>query len=411
MNTNVKIKNIKKISIILVVLILVAIIAVGAYFIITENNKEEKETAQVVYEELIRNSLFYDSGNDEEIKFDFVTINDKIAYSIDYACEQDTENTVTFRQNLSDQGMAILINGYPNKTPDEMGCLNEDEAYMATQMALWEVANRTGESTKAQLVFRVDNVTSINGNKEICERTVNVAKKLIEYAENEPYTVVPTMVIDNADADLREFNFDSEHDFVGPYKVEIENVNGEDINYIKATLSEAPESASIVDESGNEKTILARGDKVYIKVKKETANVRIKFTSSVERKAGKMYAGQKQDYLLLDKLTNTTDRELAAEISFGTTLGKIKLNCIDENNNPVSGCKFELLDTTGKVYGDISTGDDGIIKFYKVPEGEYILKQIETNSEYESKESSKNVIVKGGETAEVTFINSLIKRK
>ena len=106
---------------------------------------------------------------------------------------------------------------------------------------------------------------------------------------------------------------------------------------------------------------------------------------------------------------NKEETESVAESSLGTTLGKIKLNCIDEDTNPVSSCKFELLDTTGKSYGDVSTGDDGIITFYKVPEGEYILKQIETNSEYEPKESSKNVVVKGGETAEVTFTNSLIK--
>ena len=410
MKANVKFKNIKKISIaLIIVFILVAIIAVGAYFIITKNNKEEKETeiAQVTYKELIRNSVFYDSGNDKEIGFDFVTINNKISYSMDYACEQDTENKVTFRQYLSDQGMAILMNGYPKKTPKEMGCLNEDEAYIATQMALWEVANRTGESTKAPLIFRVDNVTSTNGNEEMYERTVNAAKKLVAYAENEPYNVVPTMVIDNSEADLVNFDFDSEHDYIGPYKVNIENIDKEDINYIKATLNEAPEDASISDENGNEKTILASGDKVYMKIKRKAANVSIKFSSSVERNVGKIYAGQKQDYLSLDKETNTADRELSAIISYGTTLGKIKLNCIDEEGNPIASCKFELSDTTGKVYGDVTTGDDGIITFYKVPEGEYILKQIETNSKYEPKEDSKNLIVKSGETVEVTFVNVL----
>ena len=148
-----------------------------------------------------------------------------------------------------------------------------------------------------------------------------------------------------------------------------------------------------------------------MKIKRKAANVSIKFSSSVERNVGKIYAGQKQDYLSLDKETNTADRELSAIISYGTTLGKIKLNCIDEEGNPIASCKFELSDTTGKVYGDVTTGDDGIITFYKVPEGEYILKQIETNSKYRSEEISKNVTVKAGETVEVTFVNSLIKDK
>ena len=95
--------------------------------------------------------------------------------------------------------------------------------------------------------------------------------------------------------------------------------------------------------------------------------------------------------------------------SVETTLGKIKLNSVDGDNNPVSGSRFELLDTTGKSYGSVVAGDSGIITFYKVPEGEYILKQIETNSEYKSEEISKNVTVKAGETAEVTFVNLPIK--
>ena len=63
----------------------------------------------------------------------------------------------------------------------------------------------------------------------------------------------------------------------------------------------------------------------------------------------------------------------------------------------------------GTIVADL--GDDGIITFYKVPEGEYILKQIETNSKYRFEEISKNVTVKAGETVEVTFVNSLIKNK
>lgn len=105
---------------------------------------------------------------------------------------------------------------------------------------------------------------------------------------------------------------------------------------------------------------------------------------------------------------NSKEETETGEVSY-TSIGKILLNCVDENGNPVSGCKFELSDPTGKVYGDVTTGDDGIIKYYKVPEGEYILKQVETDSEYEPKETSKSVIVEAGKTAEVTFVNSLIR--
>ena len=94
------------------------------------------------------------------------------------------------------------------------------------------------------------------------------------------------------------------------------------------------------------------------------------------------------------------------ELTYTTTIGKIKLSCIDENSNPVAGCTFELLDTNGKSYGEVETGDDGIITFYKVPEGEYLLKQVKIATGYESQEDvAKNVIVTGGKMSEVVFNN------
>ena len=105
------------------------------------------------------------------------------------------------------------------------------------------------------------------------------------------------------------------------------------------------------------------------------------------------------------KNTNKAENNETKDTSEVTTLGKIKLSCIDEENNPIAGCEFELLDNEEKSYGKIKSGDDGIITFYKVPEGDYKIKQIETNPEYELKEEdTKNVTVKGGETSEVECI-------
>lgn len=113
------------------------------------------------------------------------------------------------------------------------------------------------------------------------------------------------------------------------------------------------------------------------------------------------------------KNTNKAENNEAKDTSeVTTTLGKIKLSCIDDENNPIAGCEFELLDNEEKSYGKIKSGDDGIITFYKVPEGDYKIKQIETNPEYELKEEdTKNVTVKGGETSEVTFENKVILGK
>ncbi len=129
------------------------------------------------------------------------------------------------------------------------------------------------------------------------------------------------------------------------------------------------------------------------------------------KKIGDEYVSTEKTNVLADNKVNDLQlqNELSGEqgdITYTATIGKIKLSCIDENSNPVAGCTFELLDTNGKSYGEVETGDDGIITFYKVPEGEYVLKQIKIATGYETKEDvAKNVIVTGGKMSEVVFNN------
>ena len=79
-----------------------------------------------------------------------------------------------------------------------MGLDNAEEAYMATQMAIWEVMNRTGESHKSGLIFRVENVTPKAGMEDFYRKATAAAANLVARAEANPYTSVPTMTVDNA---------------------------------------------------------------------------------------------------------------------------------------------------------------------------------------------------------------------
>ena len=138
----------------------------------------------------------YDTVNGKNVWFSNVKLGDQTAYCIDYSCPAPN-GTMTLRDYLSDQGMAILMNGYPNCTPAEIGVQTEDEAYMATQLALWEVMNRTGESHKAGRIFRVENIRANSGKEAFLNRAIEGAKRLVTLAENNPYNGVPTMNIHN----------------------------------------------------------------------------------------------------------------------------------------------------------------------------------------------------------------------
>ena len=138
-------------------------------------------------------SVARDVAYGKNVWYSRATLGGEVAYCVDYTCTAPS-GVMTFRKYLSDQGMAVLIHGYPNCTPESIGCLSEDEAYMATQMALWEVLNRTGESNKAGIPFRVDNIQPLAGKEDFYNRAVTAAAKLVAMAESDPYTSVPTMI-------------------------------------------------------------------------------------------------------------------------------------------------------------------------------------------------------------------------
>ncbi len=354
-------------------------------------------------------SVGYDSGNGKNVWYSRATLGGDVAYCIDYTCPAPS-GTMTFRSYLSDQGMAILMNGYPNNSPAALGCDNEDEAYMATQMALWEVMNRTGESQKSGLIFRVENVSPKAGKEDFYNKSVAAAKRLVAMAEANPYTTVPTMVIDNSQAGLSYLGNDA---LIGPYTVTIEGTQSAIVKSITASLINAPASAKITDANGNEKTSLSSGDSVYVRMSssEDSKTFKIKFTTDIDRKVGAIYTkpGETvQDYVKIETEPNTAERELTIEWEKVTTLGKIKLVKVDQDDQPVSGATFELKDTTGKSYGQVTTGDDGIINFYKVPQGQYILEEVSAPQGYTITEKSKNVTVVANQTAEVKFVNNRI---
>ena len=414
--------NNKKIIICILVIIIVLIII---YFLVskdTKNNVNNIVSPDMEIEEYgVQNvsvnisnapAIAYDTYNQEEILYKDVALGGEIAYSIDYGAPESTSNALEFRKYLSDAGMAVLIKGYPNCTPEEMECVSQDEAYMATQMAIWEVMSRTGESQKATKIFRTENIKPVDGKEEVCNRIINAAKKLVSMAEDEPYKDVPTMKIDNANISIVK-NIEDDA-LIGPYTVSITGTDSNTINYIRASLENAPESARITDENGNEKKLLVNGDSVYVRLSsgEEDTTFKIKFETSIDRKVGLIYEDvntENQDYLKLETMLDNIVGDSTIIWSNVTTIGTIELTAIDNENNPVVGARFVLGDTEGKKFGTLDSGTDGKIKFYGVPIGEYVLEQISVPDGYEILDTSKNITVNGGETSNVTFVDEKTK--
>lgn len=357
-------------------------------------------------------SVARDVAYGKNVWYSRATLGGEVAYCVDYTCTAPS-GVMTFRKYLSDAGMAVLMHGYPNCTPESIGCLSEDEAYMATQMALWEVLNRTGESNKAGIPFRVDNIQPLAGKEDFYNRAVTAAAKLVAMAEADPYTSVPVMKIGNGNVELSYIGEDA---LIGPYTITIEGTDPSTIKSITASLVNAPASARVTDANGNDKTSLSNGESVYIRMSssEEDSTFNIKFKADIDRKVGVIYEkkGQTvQDYVRLDTEPETLEGESTIEWENVTTIGSIELIKVDQDDEPVVGAKFALKSTDGKTYGELETGTDGRIMFYGVPVGEYILEEISAPEGYAIKDKSQNVTVVGGETSTVKFVNERLTGK
>lgn len=351
--------------------------------------------------------LLKDNLNDKNVTFNISELDGNTAYSLDYGAAMPSKD-MAFKDYASDQLMAILINGYSNVAAEELGCENADEAYIATQMAIWEIANRTEESKKSTAIFRVEEMNALIEDTASYDRIVAAAEKLVKLAEEDSYTNVPSMVINNSNVELKDIDGNS---LIGPYTVNVSGVDDSKIKNIKASLVNAPKSAKVTDITGKEKTILQNGDEIYVKLnvaEESSSTFDIKFEAFVDRMCGAVYEEKgkdTQDFVRLEPTSNAMEKALTIDFEKVTTIGKIELDVTDKDDKPMVGTKFELINNSEKVLGEASTGTDGKIIFYSVPAGEYTLKQTSAPDGYEIKEETKKVTVVGGETATVTFEN------
>ena len=356
-------------------------------------------------------SVGYDSYNMKNVFYANATLGGITAYCVDYTCAVPS-GTMKRDRPLSDQGMAILMHGYPNCTPEQIGCANNEEAYMATQMALWEVLNRTGESKKAGKIFRVENVTPNKGMEDFYARAVAAASKLVAMAEANPYTSVPELIVNTQSAVLTNLGNDV---LMGPYYVRVEGTDASSIKSIRATLQGAPASARITDANGNTKTSVGNNDVVYVRMSgdENSSTFTLNFSTDIDRKFGSIYttSGDVQDFVILDSTPVTINNPITIQWTKVDTVGRIVLTKVDQDDQPVVGAKFRLEKEDGTVLGEVETGADGVVTFYRVPTGNYRLVEIEAPTGYVIKGATHNVTVVTGEVTNVKVVNERITGK
>lgn len=269
-----------------------------------------------------------------------------------------------------------IINGYPYKTPAELGCNTKEEAFLATKQAVYCA------------IYDRDPNTYI-ATDEIGERTKNALIQIVTNARNS------TEIKQSADLEIEEVTEKWEQDIINKrYLSKKFKINANStINSYSVKLEELNiDGVKIVNENNEEKTEFNYGEifKIIIPIKNITAdgNFNIKVNGKVATKPilyGYSSDPNLQDYALTGNIYEDGSGEKKVYYTKNET--KIKILKLDEQGNPLEGVKFSLLDENKSVIqAELITDKEGKITIQNIIPGTYYLeetKALNGYSEYE----------------------------
>lgn len=289
-----------------------------------------------------------------------------------------------------------IINGYPYKTYQELGCANKEEAFMATKQAVYCA------------LYDRDPNTYI-ATDEIGVRTRNALIQIVTNARNS------TEVKQSADLTVEEVTNNWEIDAINSTYVSKKftvKANSTINTYLAELEGMNVEGTKIVDENNNEKTEFKYGEsfKIIIPIKNMTdaGNFNIKVNGKVATKPilyGYSSDPKLQDYALTGNIYE--DGSGIKTVYYTKNETKIIILKQDEDGNALEGVKFRLLNENKDVlHTELTTNKEGKIIIENLTPGIYYLEETSTVNGYAVYEEPIEAKVDYNEALTITVTNS-----
>lgn len=303
------------------------------------------------------------------------------AYCLDktkHGVNNDLEYSVSVQSAISDVKLwRIIINGYPYKTVEQLGCYNKEEAFSATKQAIY-------------CYIHGNDPNGYTGIGEAGNRTVRAIKQILADSEKCTETQISNNISiikeqEKFDVDSKEKNYVSKiysikaGTTISNYKVQLSKVK-----------EELPEGIKITDINNNEKTEFSQNEKfkILIPIKNLTkdSNFNIEIQTKINNKAilyGKAPDTSYQDYAL----TSATyeDATGKTEDKFYKNETKIRIIKQDaETKERLENVEFNILESNKKIiYANLKTNSKGEIEISNLVSGKYYIQEVKTIDGYE----------------------------
>ncbi|MDD7023223.1 MAG: SpaA isopeptide-forming pilin-related protein [Aeromonadales bacterium] len=315
-------------------------------------------------------------------------VNDSISYS------------VSVEDSIHDVGLwRYIVNGYPYKTCEELGCSNEKEAFTATKQAIY-------------CYIHGNNVNGYEAIGEAGNRTLNALKKIVNDAQNSVETQVSNSInIIKIDDKFNQDTIDKSY-ISKTYEVKTDaKTNKYHVSILKED-EKLLEGIKIVDLNNNEKSEFESNEefKILIPISelKQDGEFKINVQASVNTKPvfyGKAANSSNQDYALT-AATYEDSSETIVENYFENK-ANIKIIKLDkETNERIEGVQFDILDENKNVvYANVKTDENGEIRLTHILPGTYYVRETKAKDGYIENSDLIQFRIKLNENVTITMNN------
>ena len=266
-----------------------------------------------------------------------------------------------------------ITNGYPYKTPAELGCANNEEAFMATKMAVYT----------ALYDYQMSDFEGIG---DAGYRVINAINNIVSAARNSSSTKISSDLKLTSDSNLFELDSINSKYISQTFKV---TANGPMQNYKINLSGNIPEGTIITDINNNQKNEFTSKEKFKILLPisnlGQGGDLNIKVESGVQTKPifyGISPNSANQDYAI----TGATYEDGVGEATLTYSKNETKLKVFKQDTDTkevLAGAKFDLLDSEKNVlYTNLTSDENGLILINNLMPGTYYLKEIKAPNNY-----------------------------
>ncbi len=273
----------------------------------------------------------------------------------------------------------VLLNGFPYKTPAEMGVPDERSAFAVTKQAVYAVLD--GRDT-----------SRYSGVDAIGNQMADAVRRLVDIGRNGTQTyqdpVINVSTISPAGVDNIDSNYISQTFNVSS------QVNMKDINVILDTFS-APNGTKVTDINNNERTNFDKGENFKVLVPRENIKdeITVQFTLSGQCETypilfGKAPNDNVQDYVLTTDpfVVSTAKSQMNYKPSVDIEIDKISSGESEitgkDEGEPLEGAKFNVKSEDGSFNKDYYTDANGKITLSNMDIQKYIITELESAKYY-----------------------------